>query len=153
MKINTKNFGEIVIDESKLIVFKNGIIGYPHLVRFSLIHDEEQGDNAGIRWLQSVEEPEFALPVMNPLLVSEGYNPKIEDDLLKPLCIEKTDDMLVLVTVTVPKDIEKMSVNLSGPIVINAEKRLASQIIIENDKYPVRYPIYQILKKLKEVGE
>ena len=118
-----------------------------------MIHDEEQGDNAGIRWLQSVEEPEFALPVMNPLLVSEGYNPKIEDDLLKPLCIEKTDDMLVLVTVTVPKDIEKMSVNLSGPIVINAEKRLASQIIIENDKYPVRYPIYQILKKLKEVGE
>jgi flagellar assembly factor FliW len=153
VKINTKNFGEIEIEESKLIIFEKGIIGYPDLNRFALIHDEEQGDNAGIRWLQSMEEPTFALPVMDPLIVKEGYNPKVDDELLKPLQINNTDDMLVLVTVTVPKDIKELSVNLCGPIVINAEKRLGAQMIVENEEYPVRFPIYALLKNKKEAGE
>ena len=149
MKVNTKNFSEIEIDESKLITFVNGIVGFPELKRFALIHDEEQGDKAGIRWLQSIEEPNFALPVMDPLKVVMDYNPTVEDELLKPLQIEKMEDVLVLVTVTVPKDITKMTVNLSGPMIINAEKRLASQVIVENSEYDVRFPIYDILKKMK----
>jgi flagellar assembly factor FliW len=153
VKVNTKNFGEIEIEESKLIAFERGIIGYPELVHFALIHDEEQEDNAGIRWLQSIEEPAFALPVMDPLYVKEGYNPKVDDELLKPLCIDSTDDMLVLVTVTAPKDIENLSVNLCGPIIINAEKRLAAQVIVEKDEYPVHYPIYELLKNRKKAGE
>ena len=153
MKLKTKNFGEIEIDESKLIMFEKGIIGYPEFNQFALIHDEEQGDNAGIRWLQSIEEPGFALPVMDPLVIKDGYNPKVDDELLKPLHLDNTDDMLVLVTVTVPKDIKKLSVNLCGPIVINAEKRLGVQVIVENDEYPVRFPVYELLKNKKEAGE
>ena len=67
MKINTKKFGEIEIEEEKIIVFENGIIGFPDLKHFALIHDAEEGTNAGIRFLQSVEEPGFAMPVMDPL--------------------------------------------------------------------------------------
>ena len=58
MKLITKNFGEIDINENKIIRFENGIIGYPELVQFALIHDIDRGNGAGIRWLQSIEEPE-----------------------------------------------------------------------------------------------
>lgn len=153
MRVNTKNFGEIEIDESKMITFVNGIVGFPEMKRFALIHDEEKGNKAGIRWMQSIEEPAFALPVMDPLNVVPDYNPTVEEELLKPLEIDQIDDMLVLVTVTVPKDITQMTVNLSGPMIINAEKRLASQVIVENSEYDVRFPIYDILKKIKEAGE
>lgn len=153
MKVNTKNFGQIEIEESKLITFVNGIVGFPEMKRFALIHNEEQGDKVGIRWLQSIEEPAFALPVMDPLNVVPDYNPTVEEELLKPLNLDKIDDMLVLVTLTVPKEIEKMTVNLSGPMIINADKRLASQVIVENPEYDVRFPIYDILKKQKEAGE
>ena len=57
MKIHTKVFGEIEIDEAKIITFKNGIIGFPELKKFALLHDEERGTGAGIRFLQSLEEP------------------------------------------------------------------------------------------------
>ena len=68
MKLNTRIFGEVEIEDSKIISFPNGIIGFPDLKRFTLMHDEEQGTNT-IKWLQSVEEPGFAMPVMDPLFV------------------------------------------------------------------------------------
>ena len=68
MRINTKVFGEIEIIEEKIIHFPSGIIGFPELTDFALVHDEEKGIGA-IHWLQSIQEPGFAMPVMDPLLV------------------------------------------------------------------------------------
>lgn len=148
MNITTKLFGEIEVDEAKLINFVSGIVGFPELKRFLLIHDSES--NGNIKWLQSIEEPAFAMPVIDPLYVMESYNPEIEDELLKPLDITDETSILVLCTITVPKEIEKMSVNLMAPIIISGETRKACQIIVDQDEYPVKYPIYDILKKAKE---
>ena len=148
MTIETKLFGEIAVDESKLITFPQGIIGFPDLKDFLLIHDGE--GNSNIKWMQSIQEPGFAMPVVDPLSIVADYNPDIEDELLKPLGGITPDNMLVLVTITVPKEIEKMSVNLKGPIVINSETRKAAQLIIDDDKYQVKFPIYEILKAAKE---
>lgn len=151
MTIQTKAFGEITIDDDKIIQFPNGIIGFPDLTDFAMIHDEESGVGA-IHWLQSIQEPGFAMPIMDPLIVKEDYNPEVEDELLKPLGKLDSDEMLVLVTVTVPSDLTKMTVNLKGPIVINAGDRKACQIIIEGDEYQVKFPIYDILQA-KKAGE
>ena len=151
MTIETRIFGEVTIDDQKIIHFENGIIGFPDLTDFALIYDAEKGNDAGIRWMQSIQEPAFAVPVMDPLLVKEDYNPEVEDELLKPLGGLDPDQLLVLVTVTVPKDIKKMSVNLKGPFVINAETRKACQIIIEDD-FDVKFPIYEILESRKKVN-
>ena len=148
MTIETKLFGEINVDEGKLITFPQGIIGFPELKDFLLIHDGEGSDS--IKWMQSIQEPAFAMPVVDPLSIIPDYNPDIEDELLKPLDGVTQDNMLVLVTITVPKEIEKMSVNLKGPIIINSEARKAGQLIIDDDKYQVKYPIYEILKAAKE---
>ena len=32
----------------------------------------------------------------------------------------------------------------------NADTRMAAQVIVDSDKYPVRFPIYDILEKMKE---
>ena len=85
MRVVTKNFGEIEIADDKIIVFENGIVGFPELTQFALIHDEEKGENAGIRWMQSMQEPAFAMPVMDPLVVMPEYNPEVEDEMLKVL--------------------------------------------------------------------
>ena len=148
MTIETKLFGEISVDESKLISFPQGIIGFPELKDFLLIHD---GDgNGNIKWMQSIQEPAFAMPVVDPLTIIPEYNPDVEDELLKPLGEVTQENMLVIVTITVPKDIEKMSVNLKAPVIINSETRKAAQLIIEDEKYQVKFPIYEILKAAKE---
>ena len=151
MQITTKVFGEITVDDDKLIYFPKGIIGFPDLKDFALIHDEEKGSDS-IHWLQSIQEPAFAMPVMDPLSVKETYNPVVEDELLKPLGKLDPEEILVLVTVTVPKDLTQMSVNLQAPIILNAENKTGCQIIIDNvaDEFPVKFMVYDILQKKKE---
>ena len=149
MKIDTRLFGEVDIEDEKIITFDKGIIGFPEMKRFTLIYDEEKGSDAGIRFLQSVEEPKFAMPVMDPLLVKEGYNPTVNDELLAGIGKLTEENILVLVSVTIPSDLEKMSVNLQGPFVINTTEKKACQVIVESGDYPVRYPIYDILKARK----
>ena len=153
MKITTRVFGEIEIDESKIIHFPSGIIGFPEMTDFALVFDEEKGKDTPIRWLQSLQEACFAMPVMDPLLVAKDYNPEVEDNHLIPLGEMNAEDTLVLVTVTVPKDLTKMSVNLQAPIIINAESKKATQIIVNSEKYPIKYYIYDILQKMKKEGE
>ena len=148
MKIKTKLFKEIEVDESKLINFPQGIIGFPELTDFLLVHDSES--EGGIRWMQSIQEPAFAMPVIDPLIVMPDYNPSIEDDLLKPLGDINDDNTLVLVTITVPHEIENMTVNLKAPIIINSANRQGCQILLESEEYKIKYPIYETLKKLKE---
>jgi len=150
MKVETRIFGTVDIDEAKIINFPKGIVGFPDLTKFAIIHDEENGPSNAIRWMQSMDEPNFAMPVIDPLAVIPDYNPMVDDELLKAIGEIKEDNLLVLVTITVPKDIAKMSVNLQAPFVINADERKAAQIIVDVDKYPVRFPIYDILNKMKE---
>lgn len=149
MKAATRLFGEIKIDESKIITFEDGIIGFPDMKKFTLIFDEEKEGRPSISWLQSMDEPEIAFPVMDPLFVCETYNPSVEDELLKNLGTIKEDNLYVLVTVTVPQNIKELAVNLKAPIVINTDTRKASQIIVEDD-LPVRYRIYEILEEAKK---
>ena len=153
MKINTRVFGEVDIEESKILTFPGGIVGFPDMEKFTLIYDEEKG-NKSIKWMQSLDEPAFAMPVMDPLYVCDSYNPIVDDELLAPIGELSGDNMLVLVTVTIPKgNIEGMTVNLKGPIVINTETRKAIQVIADGDEYAVKYPVYEILKAKKEAAE
>ena len=64
MKAATRLFGEIEIDESKIITFEDGIIGFPDMKKFTLIFDEEKEGRPSISWLQSMDEPEIAFPVL-----------------------------------------------------------------------------------------
>ena len=150
MKVNTRIFGEIEISEEKILNFPNGIIGFPDLTRFALVHDEEKGSDAGIRYMLSIDEPAFAMPVMDPLIVKPDYDPQVDDELLSVLGNLTPENIVVLVTVTVPSDLTKMTVNLQGPFVINSEERKAAQIIVDSNEYPVRFPIYDILKNGKD---
>ncbi len=150
MLIKTKIFGDVEISDEKILTFEDGIIGFPDLKHSTLLHDEEKGTDAGIRYFQSIEEPAFAMPVMNPLMVCENYNPQVSDEFLSSLGDLKDENIVVLVTVTVPTDLTKMTVNLQGPIIINSDEKKGAQIIVEGNDYPVRYPIYDILKSRKD---
>ena len=153
MKVNTRIFGEVEVEEEKLIQFANGIVGFPELKDFALIYDEEKGTDSDVRWMQSIQEPNFAIPVIDPLSIKPDYNPVVEDELLNPVGEINPAELLVLVTITVPADITQMSINLRAPIIINAAVKKACQIIVEGEDYPVKFPIYEILQANKKVGE
>ena len=149
MKANTRIFGEIDIDESKIITFVNGMVGFPDMKKFTLIYDEEKKNKGGIMWFQSLDEPEFAMPVVDPSSICDDYNPTVNDELLSAIGELNDENLFVLVTIKVPSDITKMTINLKGPIIINSDTRLGEQIIVE-DNVDMRFPIYDMLQSKKE---
>jgi flagellar assembly factor FliW len=150
VELNTRAFGHIAIEDDKIINFDHGILGFPDLKRFTIIFDEEKGVNSPIKWLQSLDEPGFAMPVMNPELVISGYTPHLERELLAPLGNNlASDNIIMLVTVTVPKDITKTTVNLKAPIIISIENRKAVQLICDEDYYDVKHAIYDKIMAAK----
>lgn len=151
MNIYTKLFGEIEVDVNKVITFDSGIIGFESCKQYMLIHDSDKEDNK-IIWLQSIDEPELSLPVMNPLVADESYNPTVEDELLNSLG-ELDTEPLVLVALTVPQDITKLTANLKAPFVINATTLKGCQVIVEDDKYLVKHPIYEAISGGRKDGE
>ena len=151
MKANTRLFGEIDIKEDKIIKLKEGIIGFPDLQNFTLIYDEEKEGKGSIKWLQSMDDPSFALPVINPLDVKPDYQMLVNEEGLESLGKMTEENTFILVTITVPEKIEEISVNLKAPFVINTDNLQGAQMIVEDD-YPIKYKIYEILNK-KKAGE
>lgn len=151
MKANTRLFGEIDIADDKIIKLKEGIIGFPDLQNFTLIHDEEKEGKGSIKWLQSMDDPAFALPVIDPLDVKPDYQLVVNEEGLEPLGHMTEENTFILVTITVPENIEEMSVNLKAPFIINTDSLQGAQLIVEDD-YPVKHKIYDMLNK-KKAGE
>jgi flagellar assembly factor FliW len=149
MKVETRLFGEIDVEDDKIITLPGGLVGFPDMKRFTVLYDSEKEKASHVMWFQSLDEPQFAMPVLEPNLVKEDYNPVINEELLKPLGDLTEDNLYVLVTLTVPRQVEKMSVNLRAPIIVNTDNLLGGQLIVDDDM-PIRFPIYDILKKKKD---
>lgn len=153
VEVNTNVFGKIAIEDEKIICFEHGILGFPDLKDFTLIFNIDKGVESSIKWLQSLDEPNFAMPVMNPNLVMDDYMPMFDRDLLKPLGGNlDPENLMMLVTVTVPKDVTQTTVNLKAPIIVNVEERKAVQLISDDDTYSIKYAIYDKIKA-KKAGE
>jgi len=153
MLVNTKHFGEVDLDDNKIIYFENGIFGFEDFKRYTLLYDEEEEKKPDISWLQSLDEPNLAIPVVNPFVVKTDFNPEVEDELLKPLGDVTEENIIVLVSVTVPAVIENMTANLKAPFIINSDERKGAQIIVENADYEVKYLFYEQLMAYKEAKE
>ncbi len=138
MKIQTSRFGEIEVDELKIIEMRAGILGYNSLKRFVMIVHEK---GSPFHWFQSLEDSSIAFITMNPFIVKSDYEPEIDDWTIELLEVDNVEDIELMVILTVRSEPVKMTANLRAPLVINKQKKLASQVILEDEQYPVRYNI------------
>ena len=149
MLVKTKHFGEIDLDEDKIINFDQGILGFADAKSYAIIYDNDGGERPDITWLQNIEEPSLAIPVISPFLIRPDFNPVVEDALLSSLGEITPDNLVVLVSVTVPGDITKISANLKAPFVINAETKKGCQVIVDDAEYDIKYYFYEKLQAIK----
>ena len=147
MKIDTKYFGEIEIDDEKVIHFESGIMGFDEYKDFTLLYDSEAEKRPFFSWLQCVTEKGLAFPVVNPLNVIKDYDPVVEEALLEPLGELKDEDIVLLVFATIPKDIKETSVNMKAPIIVNAANGKAIQVILEKGNYSIKHKIIEDISK------
>ncbi len=144
--INTKHFGDIYIEDCKILFFENGILGYETCKKYVILYNQEDDKNNRISWLQSIDERDLALPIINPFLIKQDYNPEIEDDLLFNLDDLNDENIIVLVSITVTKNADIITANLKAPFIINTETRKGTQVIAQNSDYEVKFNITEIFK-------
>lgn len=150
MLAKTKFFGEIELDDDKVLEFPGGIIGFEDYKKYAILYNEEKDDETRISWLQSLDEPALALPVVDPLMLVTEYNPMIEDELLKPLGNPADEDLLFLLALTVPSDMTKVTANMKAPFIVNVATGKGVQLIVDNEDYPVKFNVYESVQKMKE---
>ena len=140
MKLNTKNFGELDIDEEKVIAFPEGLPGFEAEKEFIIINNEDEENP--FCWLQSVSNPDLAFVIVNPFLIFTDYTVDLPETVQEKLKIKDEKDVAVYSIVVVPEDLKKMTANLLGPIVINARERLGKQVILDDSRYTTKHYIF-----------
>jgi len=146
MKVNTKPFGMIEVDERQKIYFPYGLFGFETMKNFVLLDASQQP----FYWLQSIDLAEIAFVLIDPRLFRNDYVLDIDEDEIKEIGIEDEKDILDFAIVTIPENSSKMTANLQGPILINKRTKVGRQSISRNASWKVRHMIMEELKALEQ---
>jgi flagellar assembly factor FliW len=139
VKFPTSRFGEIEVDDAKILHLPDGIIGFPDFKRAALL--DHQPDSP-FRWLQGVDHPEIAFVVIDPLALVPDY----PLDTLKQIIAKddkRPEEIAVAAITTVPKPPQPITVNLSAPIVIDPQKKSGAQVILNDTRFGTRHILVQ----------
>ncbi len=145
MLLNTKHFGEIEIDENKIITFREGIPSFENLKRYIVLYNGDE--KSPFRWLQCVDDGQLAFAVINPFMILGNYDIEISEETVGSLNIESISDVMVLAIVVVPEDPNKMTMNLKAPVIINTKNNSGMQVVLDTDMYSVRHYIVEELRR------
>jgi flagellar assembly factor FliW len=136
MKIETKFFGEIEVEERQVIYFKYGIPGLEDYKKYIMLDIEGKED---LKCIQSIEEKDVCLLSIDPWKYFEGYEINLSDEEIEDLEVSDPESVVVYNVVTVRGD--RITANLVAPIIINVLKNKGKQIILTNTKYEIRQEI------------
>lgn len=135
MKIETRRFGTVKIDERTVVVLPQGLIGFPLLTRFVAI---EQGRAGCFTWWQAVDDKDAAFVVVDAHAILPDYDLKGLDADLADLGLggSTSPQVLVLATVSGPT-LDAVTLNLAAPVIVNPVTRQGRQVVFPDGRYAV----------------
>jgi flagellar assembly factor FliW len=136
VKVATKAFGSIEVDERQKVHFSNGLYGFENLKEYVILDAERQP----FFWLQSIDVEKAAFILINPFLFRPDYELNIDDDDLQDIGISDPDKALIFSICTIPAD-GPMTANLQGPIIINKENREGCQAVLTDPRWKTKHDV------------
>ncbi|GAM11994.1 flagellar assembly protein FliW [Mesobacillus selenatarsenatis] len=140
MKIATKYHGEVDINPNEILTFEKGIPGFLDEKEFILL---PLSDDNTFNVLQSLSASELAFIISNPFNFFREYDFKLEDSVVNELDLDSEKDVLVYSILTVQDPFEKTTANLQAPVIINSKNRKAKQVILHNEEFSTKHPIFE----------
>jgi flagellar assembly factor FliW len=125
-------------DDGILLSFPKGLLGFPKLTSYRLL---EPPDGYPLKFLQSVESEEVSFICIVPASIKPDYEVPLGEEEAETLHLEAPGDAMVLTLVVIPENARHMTTNLAGPLVINVKTRTGFQIVLNSEKFPLRFPI------------
>jgi flagellar assembly factor FliW len=139
MEIETSRFGRLTLDDERIMTFPKGLLGFPEYNRFALIQTSEENY---FFWLQCVDNPNLAFVVTDPTTFFKDYTVPVKGEVQQDLGLEDIDHAQVFVICN--KVDEWLTGNLLGPIVVNAQNRVAQQVVLTEKKWTTRQPLMKL---------
>lgn len=120
------------------IFFENGIPGLEEYKEFEI---SQLGTSNKFKMITSVEESNIGFVAVSPFEVNKDYEIDLNDEIIKQLQIKEPKDVLVLNLITLGRTLEKSTVNLKAPVIINIKNNKGKQLILQDDKYSIKEPL------------
>jgi flagellar assembly factor FliW len=139
MEIETTRFGLLSVDDDRVITFPKGLLGFPEYTRYALI---QTGEENYFFWLQCVDAPNLAFVITDPSIFFKDYEVPIKGETQAELTLDDVAHAQVFVICN--KVDEWLTGNLLGPIVVNANNRLAQQVVLTDKKWTTRQPLMRL---------
>jgi flagellar assembly factor FliW len=147
IKINTSRFGELEIDEKRVVHFKDGIPAFEDEKEFVILPYEEE---TPYYFMQSMKSPDLAFLITVPFLFFPNYTFEIDDETMAELDISEKDKVLYYTLITIPNfSIRYMTTNLLAPVVVNTKNMQAKQIVLEKTQYTTKERLFPDSKEGK----
>ena len=141
MKINTLRFGEIEVEEQRVFDFVMPIIGFNELRKFVIVDIKK---DTFFKWLQSVEDPALAFPIVSAFGFEFDYSIDLPDNVVEKLKINDIESVLVMNIASIPQnDPHGTTINLLAPLVFNVDEQMAGQIILSGSGYDISFPMFK----------
>ena len=141
MELNTVRFGKIEIEESRIFDFVLPIIGFDKQRKFVIL---EPNKDALFKWLQSIEDPALAFPIISVAALEFDYTIDLWDTVLEKLGISNIESVLVMNITSIPQDNPKgTTINLLAPLIFNVDNNTAGQIVLSGSGYDISYPMFK----------
>lgn len=137
MEVTTSCFGTVSYAEEDIILFPNGIIGFPQWKEYLPLPFAKDSDQ--MLYLQSVEEESISFILMNPFMLFPGYHPRVAKEDMETLHCQDEQDLSFYVISVIREPLEDSTVNLKCPIAVNIKNRHAIQIILDHPEYTFRH--------------
>jgi flagellar assembly factor FliW len=148
VKIATKAYGLVEIDERQRITFPQGLFGFESFKDYVLLDAEREP----FYWLQSLDVEQVAFVLINPFLFRPDYEMNIDNEELIPIGISDPGKAIIFSIVTIPPDNSPITANLRGPLVINRDTRLGVQAILTDSRWKTKHDIIAELSAAKQTG-
>ncbi len=143
MELETTRFGKINYGKNDIILMAKGLLGFEDFKRFILVSPKDQEP---FKWLQSIDDASLAFLVVEPSAVKPDYKIEISPKDLMLLESKNEKDLDLYLLVSIPRgQVEALTANLQAPIIINRSRMCAAQLIISENNYITRYPIFRAI--------
>jgi len=140
MRIDTSRFGPLEVSTQIIIRMTKPVLGFEQYRKYVIVETE---DFEPFKWFQSVDNPDLAFVVVNPLLFFPDYTIEVNPKEIEELEVGDVADIVTYAIVTIPQDYTKMTVNLQGPLLINTRTRLAKQLVLVNSRHGIRHRLFE----------
>ena len=146
-KVNTLRFGEIEIDEEKIVHFEDGIPAFEDEHEFVIIPYDDESPYV---FLQSLTTPDLAFLMTMPFVFFPEYEFELDDETQAKLGIEEQEEMLIYSLLTIPGGkVSEMTANLMAPVIVNTSNMQARQLVLDKSRYTTKHKLFPEKKEDK----